>query len=136
MAADAQYRGVELFGFHVGRTVSVLGQRSMAGLAIYMGVLSVFLLFEDVTVTALAGLMSGEVDRACRDIRERFAPVMAVLSKAGRDKKSPDHQEQHDSRQKDRRKTEKMACISEEAVHNRAGQGIQEGGPSRCADDH
>jgi len=94
MAADAKYCGVEFGWGYGGRIVRVLCQRPVAGFAIHVRVLAVFLLIEHVGVAGLAGLVPGEIDRPGRYFGQCIAAIVAVLSETLRHQKAPDHKEQ------------------------------------------
>ena len=91
----------------------MLGKSSMASLAGYSLMHAFAFHLEDVSMTALANLMAGIRGRPRRNLGDRVAAIMSVFPEASRDKKAAHHQEQNDSREKDRCQTEKMTRVFE-----------------------
>src|SRR5512143_134483 len=80
--------------------------------------------------------MSGKIDRLAPKIRQRIAPVMAVLSETGRYQKAANHEEQQEAYKEYGRQAEQVARVSEEDVHSPLPAGIQEGRARGCAGGH
>jgi hypothetical protein len=91
----------------------MLGQGSVAGLAIDVGVLAVLFLVEDVGMAGLASLMASEIDGPGGGFGHRVPAVMPVLSEAFWDQEEADDQEQEDARDKNCCQTEKVSGIFE-----------------------
>jgi len=100
VTADAKHRRVQLRGLHRRGIVSVLGLRSVAGLASHSLVHTLALYFENVGVTGFADLMSGVGDGRCRDFRDGVGPIVSVAAKAVRHKKTAQHQKPNQTYQK------------------------------------
>ncbi len=62
MAADAEYGGIELGGYHRSRVVGVVGQRSVTGFAIHMRMLAILFLVDNVGMASFASLVAGKID--------------------------------------------------------------------------
>ena len=113
MAADTQYSRIELFGGHGSRIVRVLGQRSVAGLAVNVRVLAIFFLFQDVGMAPFAGLVSRKIHWPRGDFRQCGAAIVPILSETFWNQKSPEDQKQEDARNEDSCQSKKMSRILE-----------------------
>jgi len=74
----------------------------MAGFAIHVRVLAIFLLVRDVRVAALASLMPGEIHRSGGNFCQGGAAIVSIFPKTLGDQKAPDDQKQEGTRGKDR----------------------------------
>ncbi len=63
----------------------MLGQRSVACLAVHMRVFPVLLYVQHIRVAGFTCLMAGKVNRASGNFADRIAAIVAVLPKAFRD---------------------------------------------------
>ena len=118
VAADAQHSRIELGRSHRGWIVRVLGLRPVAGFAIHMRVLAIFLLIEHVCMAAFAGVMAGIINGPRGNFRERVPAVVPVFAETLRYQKSPDNQKEEHAGGEYARQTEKMSCISED-IHTK-----------------
>jgi len=118
VAAGAEDGGVELGGGYGGGIIGMGGQGAMAGLAVHMRVLAVLLLFEDVGMAGLAGLMASESDRPGGDIGDGFATIVPILSEALRNQEPADDEEEHHTRDEYPGQAKEMSGIFED-VHGR-----------------
>ena len=91
----------------------MLCQRPVAGLAVDVRMLAGLLCVEHIAVAGLAGLVAGEVDRACGNLADRIPAVVPILSKAPRDDKAAHGQEDQEGDQKNRRESKQVSCILE-----------------------
>lgn len=114
MTTDAEDCGVELWGSERRRSVDrhciyVLLQRTVAGFAVDGHVLAGGFGGENVGVAGLAGLVTGEVDRAGGHLADSGAAIVAVLSEAlGHDKVTND-EEGREGDDEEKSKSEKMS---------------------------
>ena len=120
VAADAQHSGVEFGRSHRGGIVSVLGERSVAGFAIHVRMLAVFLFVEHIRVTAFAGVVAGVIDGPRRNFGECIPPEVPVFAEALRYQKTPDNQKKEYAGGEHACQPEKMARISKGA-HDKLG---------------
>jgi hypothetical protein len=97
-----------------GGIIRVRGLRPVARFAVHMRVLAGAFLVEDVRMAGFAGLMAGKFNWPGRDFGYGTSAVMAVLSKAFRDQKTPDSQEYQDPEYEHPGQAEKMSCILED----------------------
>jgi len=74
----------------------MLRQRPMTRFTIDMCVLASALFSDNVRVTIFAGMVSGKIDRASRDVFHRVAAIMPVLTKTLRHQVSA-HAEENDA---------------------------------------
>ena len=96
MAAAAYDSGVQLRRLDVRGIVRMLGLRTMAGFARHNDVLSLFLLIDDVCVTAFANFVSRMSNGPCGNLGDGRSPVMAVLPETLRHHRSSQNQENTD----------------------------------------
>src|SRR3974390_2433078 len=82
VAAETKHRRIEFGGLERRRVVGMPGLRSVAGLAVNSRMAARLLRFRYVIVAGLAGLVTGELDRPGRNLRQRSAAVVSVLPKA------------------------------------------------------
>ena len=108
MTADAQHCRIE-FGWRDRRIVSMLGKRSMASLAVYVGMLAVLLLFEYVCVTGITSLVTGIQNRTGCDLPDRISAVVSILAKTLWDEVTPYPEKCERADNKERRVPEKMS---------------------------
>lgn len=113
VATGAQYGRIEFGGFYRGGIVRVLGQRSVAGLAIHLRMPASVFLVKDVDMAGLAGLMASELNRPGRDFGHCISAVVPVLSKTFRDQKAPHGEKYQQAEHEHPSQAEKMSCIFE-----------------------
>lgn len=75
----------------------MLRERTMARLAIQVGMLAFALGVGDVRMTVLTGLMACIVDGACGDFPERGSTIVPVLAKCFGDKQGAYRQERNEA---------------------------------------
>jgi len=102
VTANTQHSGVEFFGRDGGRIIGVLDQRTMAGFAIDVRVPAVPFLFQNVAVTALAGLMSGEIHRPGSQLGQGISAKVSVLSKTFRNQDAAQDKKEEKAKAKHR----------------------------------
>lgn len=117
VAARAQYSWIRKNGLDA-RIFGVPGERSVTGLAVYVGMLAGFLLLENVHVARFAGLVSGVRDGKTGHVGEGVSAIMAVFSEAPGDEIRADCEECKDSQQEDACDTQEVLGISE-SIHSR-----------------
>ncbi len=83
----------------------LLDQRSVAGLAVYVSVLSVFLLVQHVRMTGFACVMAGKLGGVRRDFADGGCPVVSILSKAFGDDEVSHHQKHQEGEDKESRES-------------------------------
>lgn len=93
----------------------MFGQRSVAGLAVYVGVAAVFLFFQNVGVAGFASQMAGEVDGTGSKFRQRIPAIVSVLPKTARNKKTANSQKGNKTDHEDGCDPEKVACVFQNA---------------------
>jgi hypothetical protein len=86
MTLCAQNFRVRQLGNVLGWIGGVLGERSVAGFTIYVGVLAGGLHGDDVAVAVFAGGVSGVNGLACCDLCEGVSAIVSVLAEAVRNK--------------------------------------------------
>ena len=100
----------------------------MARFTIYMGVLAIFLLFEDVGMTRLAGPVAGEVWWPGGNLRQRIAAIVPVLSETFWNQKRAEDQKEQDAKGEHSRQSKKMSrileCIHGMLCRNAAAPGL------------
>jgi hypothetical protein len=114
VATGAEYCRIEFGGFYGSGIIRVLGQRSVAGFAIHLRMLTEVFLVKDVDMAGLAGLMAGEFNRPGRDFGHCISAVVPVLSKTFRDQETTDKQEYKETEHENPSQAEKMPCIFED----------------------
>ena len=82
MASRAQHCGIRFYRRYRGWIVGVLGQRSVAGFAVHMRMLTFAFHIEDIGVAGFACLVTGEFHRASRNLPDCSAAVVPILPKA------------------------------------------------------
>ena len=107
VALDAEDGGVQL-GRGDRRIVGVVGQRTVAGFAIDVGVLAGLLGVEDVRVAGLAALVAGEVDGLGCDLGYGCAAIVAILSERLGDDEVANHEKHHKGDDEQESESEKM----------------------------
>lgn len=88
-----------------------LDQRSVAGLAVYVRVLSVLLLVLHIRVTCFTCVVAGELCGTGCDFADGGSAVVSVLSEAFGDDEVSHHQKYHEGEDKESRKSKKMPSI-------------------------
>jgi len=114
MAAHAEHRRVRLAGIDRW-IVGVLGQWTVAGLAVHLRVFACAFGLGHIGVTGLAGLVSGKADGMSSDLADGGAAVVSVLAEAARHEKSSNNKKRQGPDSKQARKAEEMSCISKNA---------------------
>lgn len=92
----------------------MLGQRSMASLARNDHMLALLFLICDVGVAGLANIVAGKGCRPGCDLRDRRAPVVAVLSKTARNDSSPQHDKRDQGDCHDCGQPDEVFCVLEQ----------------------
>ncbi len=91
----------------------MLGQRSVAGLAIDVGVLTLGFLVEDVRVTGFAALVAGEVHWPGGNFGNSISAIVSVLSETLWDEKTTDEQKEEQAGKEDSSQAKEMSCVLE-----------------------
>lgn len=110
MAAFAESRHLGLAGID-GRIVGMLGERTVAGFAVDVGVHPRGFGLRDIGMAGFAGLMTGEVEGFGRDFCDGCAAVVPVLSEAVRDDRGANDYEGQRAGEIDSGQTEEMSRI-------------------------
>lgn len=93
----------------------MIGERSMAGFAMDIGMLACLLYLENVGMTGFARLMTCEVDGTGGNLSNGGSTVVAIFAEALRNNKATDHQKEYEANDEQKSKPEKMSCILEVA---------------------
>jgi len=84
---------------------SVLDQRPVAGLAVYVRVLSDLLLVLHVRMTGFAGVVAGKLGRPGSDLSDGSTTIVSVLSEASWDDVVSHHQKDQEGEYEESRKS-------------------------------
>lgn len=93
MATHAENGGIQLFRQHRAWIISMGRQGSVAAFAAHVRVLSTAFCLQYISVTALAGLVSGVDDRFFRYLMDCVTPVVSELSEATWNQDATEHDE-------------------------------------------
>jgi hypothetical protein len=97
------------------RNGRLLDQRSVASLAVYVGVLAVLFFVHHFRVTGLATLMAGKLQWSSPNFSHGRCTIMPILPKGLGNNKVAYHQKHKESEDKESRKSKKMSYILENA---------------------
>ncbi len=113
MTADAEGCGIELGRMDRAWVAGMIGEGTMAGFAIDVGMLACLLDLEDVGMTGFACLMTREVDGTSGNLSNGGATVVTVFAEALRHNEMTDHQKDREADDEQKSKPEKMSRIPE-----------------------
>jgi hypothetical protein len=114
VTSRAKYTGIRFHRRNRRWIVRMPGERSMARFTVHVRMLAFALHVEHVAVTGFTGPVSGEFDRMGRNLADRIAAIVAVLSEAFRDHVTSDDKENNESENKESRESEEMPYIFED----------------------
>lgn len=102
----AKYCRIQLHRCYRRRIVGVLCQRPVARLAIHVRMLALALHIEHVAMAGFAGLMTGKLHRTGRNLTDRIAAIVAVLSEAFGNHVTSDDKKDNEGENKEPRESE------------------------------
>ena len=113
MTTNAENGGVQLFRQHRAWIISMGRQGSVAAFAAHVHVPSTAFCLQYISVTALAGLVSGVDDRFFRYLMDCVTPVVSELSEATWNQDATEHDENNKADDEDSSQAEEMSEILE-----------------------
>jgi len=113
VTARADYRRVGKLRLHRGRIVGMFALRAVTGFTGDVCVATEFLLIDDLGVTGLADVMTGEGWSASRDLGNGVASIVSVLAKALGDDCGAQQDENCQEDDDDDRETDEMFSVLE-----------------------